>query len=68
MRLDTTYWDGRPAISLYDSIMTFKEMYDAEDTDFSHNWWIYTYSLKGKREHWNNRIIGLSEYYNNLKD
>lgn len=68
LRLDTTYWDGRPAISLYDSVMTFKEKYDAEDTEISHNWWIYTYSLKGKKEHWNNRIIGLSEYYNNLKD
>lgn len=67
-RLDTTYWYGKPAISLYDSVMTFKEKYTAEDEKVSHNWWIYTYSLKGKKDLWNNRYIGLSEYYNELKD
>jgi len=68
LRLDTTYWDGRPAIFLYDSVMSFKEKYTAEDEKVSHNWWIYTYSLKGKKDLWNNRYIGLSEYYNELKD
>lgn len=67
LRLDTTYWDGRPAISLYDSVMTFKEKYAIEDEETSHNWWIYTYSLKGKKELWNNRYIGLTEYYDKCK-
>ena len=48
--------------------MTFKEKYTAEDEEISHNWWIYTYSLNGKQKFWNNRYIGLSEYYNELKD
>lgn len=68
LRLDTTYWEERPAISLYDNVMTFKEKYTAEDTEFSHNWWIYTYSLNGKQKLWNNRYIGLSEHYDKLKD
>lgn len=67
LRLDTTYWEERPAIYLYDSVMTFKEKYTVEDIDFSHNWWIYTYSLNGKQEFWNNRYIGLSEHYDKLK-
>lgn len=67
LRLDTTYWDGRPAISLYDKVMSFKEKYTIEDKEKSHNWWIYTYSLKGKKELWNNRYIGLSRYYDKCK-
>lgn len=67
LRLDTTYWDGRPAISLYDSVMTFKEKYTIEDEETSHNWWIYTYSLNGKNKLWDNRYIGLSEYYDKCR-
>lgn len=66
LRLDTTFWDGRPAIALYDKIMTFKEEYTAEDGDECNNWLIYTYSLHGKREPWNNRNLRLKEYYNKL--
>lgn len=67
LRLDTTYWDGRPAINLYDSVMTYKEKYTIEDKEKSHSWWIYTYSLKGKNKLWNNRYLGLSEYYDKCK-
>lgn len=67
LRLDTTYWEGRPAVYLYDSVMTFKEKYTAEDNEKSHNWWIYTYSLKGQNNYWNNKYLGLSEFYNKLK-
>ena len=49
---------------LYDSVMTFKEEYTIEDTDdIKYNCWIYTYSLKVKRKLWNNRFLGLSQYY-----
>ena len=68
LRLDTTYWEGRPAIYLYDRVMTFKEKYTAEDIEVSNNWWIYTYSLKGNNEFWNNKFLGLSKYYNTLKN
>ena len=66
LRLDTTFWEGRPAIYLYDEVMTFKEKYTAEDEEKSHNWYIYTYSLNGKKEPWGNRYLGLCEYYNKL--
>ena len=67
LRLDTTYYPGRPAIYLYDSIMTFKEKYTIEDVDKKHNYMIYTYSLHGKKKYWNNRYLGLTKYYEDLK-
>ena len=67
LRLDTIYWEGRPAISLYDSVMSFKEKYTIEDEEKFHNYWIYTYSLKGKKEPWNNRYLGLNKYYEACK-
>ena len=67
LRLDTTYWDGRPAISLYDSVMTFKENYTIEDEETSHNCFIYTYSLNRKDKLCNNRYICLSVYYDKSK-
>ena len=67
LRLDTTYWEGRPAILLYDKVMTFKEKYTIEDKETSNNWWIYTYSLKGKKEFWNNKYLDLSNYYDEIK-
>lgn len=68
LRLDTIYWDGRPAIYLYDNVMTFKEKYTKENNDDFKNCWIYTYSLNGKNELWNNRFLGLTDYYLNCRD
>lgn len=67
LRLDTTYLEGRPAINLYDKIMTFKEKYTIEDNDIPNNWLIYTYSFNGDKKLWNNKYLGLSEYYENCK-
>lgn len=67
LRIDTTYYEGRPAILLYDKMMTFKESYTIEDTEnTNNNWIIYTYSLHGKKELWNNRYLGLTDYYESL--
>lgn len=66
-RLDTTYYPHRPAIYLYDSIMTFKEKHTIEDTDIKHNYLIYTYCFSNKKKLWNNRYLGLTKYYDSLK-
>lgn len=68
-RLDTTYWKNRPALYLYDEVMTFKEKYTKEDTEnIKHNYLIYTYSFHGKKKLWNNRYLGLSTYYEQCKN
>lgn len=67
LRLDTTYWENRPAIFLYDKVMDLKEDYTIEDTKTEkHGYLIYTYNLKrtGYTKPWNNRFIGLVEHYN----
>ena len=68
-RLDTTYWENRPVIKLYDDIMHLREEYTIEDTDtIKHNWLIYTYNLRENKniEPWNNRNLYLNEHYENL--
>lgn len=65
-RLDTTYWEGRPAIGLYDKIMDLKEKYTRENTEeIDHGYLIYTYNLKRTNytRPWDNRFIGLVDYY-----
>ncbi len=63
-RIDTTYYEKRPAVILYDKVMQLKEDYTIEDTeDHKNNFLIYSYSLKGKLEPWNNKYLGLREYY-----
>lgn len=63
-RIDTTYYENRPALFLYDKIMDLCEKYTAEDTDEKkYNYLIYTYGLKGEVKPWNNRYLGLNEYY-----
>ena len=65
-RLDTTYWEDRPAIGLYDKVMDLKEKYTREDTEeIDHHYLIYTYNLKRTNytKPWNNRFIGLVDYY-----
>lgn len=65
-RIETTYYKGRPAVFLYDKVMQLREEYTIEDTEQKvHNTLIYSYSLHGKKlEKWNNRYLGLEEYYN----
>lgn len=47
--------------------MQTKEDYTIEDTDtIKNNTLIYSYSLNGKLELWNNKYLGLREYYDNL--
>lgn len=66
-RVETTYYESKPAIFLYDKVMQMKENYTIEDTDTIKNHTIiYSYSLNGKLELWNNRYLGLKEYYDNL--
>lgn len=63
-RIETTYYKDRPAIFLYDKVMPFKEKYTMEDTDeFSYNRLIYTYNFTPKIEMWDNRYLGLNDYY-----
>lgn len=67
-RLDTTYYKDRPALFLYDKIMQLKENYTIEDTnEYKNNFLIYTYGLNGKPEPWNNRYLGLKEYYDTCR-
>ena len=67
-RLDTIYYDGRPAIFLYDHIMELREKYTAEDTaDAQRNYLIYSYSLDGSPiKAWNNQFLALGDPANDL--
>ena len=68
-RVETTYYENRPALYLYNKVMELKEDYTAEDTDeIKNNTLIYSYSLSGKLELWNNKYLGLRKYYDNLKN
>ena len=67
-RIETTYYENRPALFLYDKVMHYKENYTAEDTKSNKTQTlIYTYVLNGKLEPWNNKYLGLREYYNSLR-
>ncbi len=67
-RVETTYYESRPALFLYDKVMQLKENYTIEDTEtIKNNTIIYSYSLNGKLDLWNNRYLGLSEYYDKCK-
>lgn len=63
-RVETTYWEDRPAVTLYDKIMPLKEYYTAENSE---NTLIYTYNFTDKKELWNNKYLDLNNYYNKLK-
>lgn len=66
-RIEVTYYNDRPALFLYDKIMKIKEDYTIEDNEnIKTQTLIYTYPLDGKLELWNNKYLGLGEYYNNL--
>lgn len=68
-RLDTTYYENRPALFLYDQVMHLREEYTKEDTEECKNQFlIYTYSFHDKIEPWNNRYLGLKEYYDSCKE
>ena len=48
--------------------MPLNEEYTVEDTKTSKtNTLIYSYSLCGKLDFWNNRYLGLREYYDSMK-
>lgn len=66
-RAETTYWEGRPAVSLYDKVMNIKEEYTAENENPNKPTLIYTYNCTDKSEHWNNRYLGLNDYYTKLE-
>lgn len=67
-RVETTYWKGRPAVSLYDKVMNVKELYTAESKNADKPTLIYTYNFTDKTELWNNRYLGLNEYYNKCNE
>ena len=71
-RVETTYWKGRPAVSLYDKVMHVKEEYTVENKKTDNPTLIYTYNFTDKSELWNNRYLALHDYYkkleNNLKE
>ena len=67
-RVETTYWEGRPAVSLYDKVMNIKEEYTVENEKTDNPTLIYTYNFTDKAENWNNRYLGLNEYYTKLKN
>lgn len=63
-RVDTTYYENRPALILYDKVMQLKEDYTIEDTEnYKNDFIIYSYSLNGKLQPWNNKYLGLKDYY-----
>lgn len=67
-RVDTTYYEDKSALFLYDKIMDLREDYTKEDTEKCKNeFLIYTKGLAGKPEPWNNRYLGLKEYYEQCK-
>lgn len=65
MRLDTEFWEGRPAIRLYDEVMDYGEAYITEDPpEGSYNWWIYSKCLTNDTlERWDNRNLDLVKNY-----
>lgn len=66
-RIETTYWENRPAVFLYDKVMEIKEKYTLEDTkNDKTNTLIYSYSLSGKLDLWNNRYLGIRDYYKSM--
>lgn len=67
-RSEVTYRENRPALFLYDKVMETKESYTAEDTDnYKTQTLIYTHALSGELELWNNKYLGLREYYKSMK-
>ena len=64
----STWYENRPALYLYDDVMDLREEYTVENTDtIKNNFIIYTYGLNKKAEYWNNKYLGLREYYDNCK-
>lgn len=61
-RLDTTFWQGRPALKLYDEVMKFCEKYTIETPDAAKGdyYLIYSYALHGDEiKKWNNQPLEL---------
>lgn len=62
-KVDTTYFPGRPAVSLYDQVMPLREEYTAEDTPAKkQNYLIYSCSLGDYPiKSWNNRLLDIGD-------
>ena len=62
-RLDTVYYDRRPALFLYDDVMELREEYTAEDSPSKkQHYLIYSYSLDGSPiKPWNNHFLALGD-------
>lgn len=64
----TTYEYADASLALYDKVIGFYEDYTAEDTAADQlRTRIYSLPLLGELEAWNNRPLGLREYYNRLE-
>ena len=48
--------------------MNIKEEYTVENEKTDNPTLIYTYNFTDKAENWNNRYLGLNEYYTKLKN
>lgn len=67
-RIDTDYDPDRPAIHLYEKYMELGEPYTAEDTETEkQGYYIYSTGLKKPVVPWNNRFLGLNDYYDNCR-
>ncbi len=63
MRLDTTFWEGRPALCLYDKMMDLREVYSAEKPEKKDGEYYLVYSKAlgdWQIEPWDNRFLGLN--------
>lgn len=59
-----TWPDDSDYEDLYDKVMQLKEDYTIEDTEnYKNDFIIYSYSLNGKFQPWNNKYLGLKDYY-----
>ena len=61
-RLDTTFWEGRPAIAFYNKVMQFCEDYTAEKpSNNKYIFKIYTTNLTNSTKFvpWNNKFLGV---------
>lgn len=60
-RLDTTFWEGRPAVALYDKMMDLREKYDIEKPENGEYYLVYSKALGDWTvKPWNNRFLGLN--------
>lgn len=60
-RLDTIFWEGRPALKLYDNVMGLREKYTREVVKNGDYYLVYSYALNGGEiKPWNNQLLSLN--------